>query len=85
MVVGAPTLLKAAKAGIPAAVLFIFGLYACLIGAKILVAWLVARSRSFLKSQRYVWVNRVLGAILTVFALLFLRDGLRFLGIVSPN
>ncbi len=81
--VGAPTLLKAADAGMFAAILFVVGLYVCLIGAKMLVAWLVARSRTFLKSRGYVYVNRLLGVALAVFALLFLRDGLRLLGIIA--
>ena len=84
-VIGAPTLLKAAKESVLAAVLFVVGLYVCLIGAKILVACLVARSRSFLKSRGYVYVNRLLGIALAVFAFLFLRDGLAFLGFVPPG
>ena len=82
-VVGAPTLLKAMSESIVAVVLFAGGLYVCLIGAKILVAWLVAHSRSFLKGRGYVYVNRFLGVALMMFALLFLRDGLGFLGILS--
>jgi threonine/homoserine/homoserine lactone efflux protein len=84
-VIGAPTLLKAVSASGAAAVLFILGFYVCLVGAKVLVAWLVARSRSFLKSRGYVCVNRLLGAALAVFALLFLRDGLSYLGIKWPG
>jgi threonine/homoserine/homoserine lactone efflux protein len=79
-VLGAPKLIEAAEIGRAAAVAFRAGLYACLIGAKILVAFLVGRSRAFLKSRGYVYVNRVLGGVLVVFSFLFLRDGLRFLG-----
>jgi threonine/homoserine/homoserine lactone efflux protein len=80
-VIGAPKLLEAARKNALAAALFIAGLYVCLIGAKILVACLVGRSRSFLRSRGYVYVNRVLGLALAVFAGLFVRDGLRFLGV----
>lgn len=80
-VIGAPKLLEAADVGLPSAVLFVVGLYVCLIGAKILVASLVGRSRSFLKSRGYVYVNRLLGLALAVFAVFFLCDGLRFLGV----
>ncbi len=52
----------------------------CLIGAKILVAFLVGRSWAFLKSRGYVYVNRILGAVLAGFSIFFLRDGMRFLG-----
>jgi len=85
LVIGAPTLLKAANIGMVAAALFVVGLYACLIGAKVLVAWLVARSRSFLRSRGYVLVNRLLGVALAAFALLFLRDGLRYLGVIAVH
>jgi len=79
LVIGAPTLLKAWTAGVLAAVLFLIGLYLCLVGSKILIAWPVARSRGFLKSRGYFYVNRLLGVALVVFALLFVRDGLGFL------
>jgi len=78
---GAPTLLKAWTASVLTAVLFLVGLYVCLVGSKILIAWLVARSRGFLNSKGYVYVNRLLGVALVVFALLFVRDGLSFFGI----
>ena len=81
-VVGAPKLVEAAEISQITAVAFIAGLYTCLIGVKILVAFLVGRSRAFLKSRGYVYVNRILGAVLAGFAVLFLRDGLRFLDVV---
>lgn len=80
LVIGAPTLLKAWTAGWEVAVSFIAGFYICLVGSKILIAWLVARSRVFLKSRGYVYINRLIGMALMVFALLFVRDGLRFFG-----
>ena len=60
-------------------VLFIIGPYVCLVGSKILIAWLVARSRGFTQSRGYVYANRLLGVALVVFAVLFMRDGVRFL------
>jgi threonine/homoserine/homoserine lactone efflux protein len=85
LVIGAPTLLKARGASLLAAVLFLVGLYTCLVGAKILIAWLVARSRSVLKSRGYVYLNRALGLALGLFALLFVRDGLRFLNVLADT
>ena len=79
-VIGAPKLIEAAAVSWMTAVAFLAGLYVCLIGAKILVATLVGRSRSFLRSRGYVYVNRLLGVVLGVFAVFFLRDGLRFFG-----
>ncbi len=82
-VIGAPKLIEAAEISWMTAGAFIAGLYVCLIGAKILVAFLVGRSRAFLKSRGYVYVNRILGAVLAGFSIFFLRDGLRFLGVVT--
>lgn len=82
-VIGAPTVLRASSESVLAVVLFAVGFYGCLIGAKILVAGLVARSRSFLKSRGYVYVNRLLGVALAAFALLFLRDGLEWLSLIK--
>ena len=79
-VIGAPKLIEAAEIGWMTTVAFIVGLYVCLIGAKILVAFLVGRSRKFLKSRGYVYVNRTLGVVLAGFSIFFLRDGMRFLG-----
>ena len=82
-VIGAPKPLEAADISWLTAAAFIVGLYVCLIGAKILVAFLVGRSRAFLKSRGYVYVNRILGAVLAGFSIFFLRDGMRFLGVVG--
>ena len=79
-VIGAPKLIEAVEISWMTAFAFIAGLYVCLIGAKILVAFLVGRSRAFLKSRGYVYVNRILGAVLAGFAIFFLRNGMRFLG-----
>jgi len=79
-VIGAPKLIEAFEISWMTAVAFIVGLYVCLIGAKILVAFLVGRSRKFLKSRGYVYVNRTLGVVLAGFSIFFLRDGMRFLG-----
>lgn len=82
-VIGAPKLIEAARVGWVTAAAFIAGLYVCLIGAKILVAFLVGRSRSFLKSRGYLYVNWILGAVLAGFSIFFLRDGMRYLGLVA--
>lgn len=82
-VIGAPKLIEAAEIGWMTAAAFLAGMYICLVGAKILVAYLVGRSRAFLRSRGYVYINRFLGLMLAGFAVLFLRDGLRFLGAVT--
>ncbi len=81
LTIGGPMVLKAASVNAASPVLFIAGHYSCLVGAKILVAFLVERGRSWL-SKGYVYVMRGLAVALAVFAIFFLRDGLRFLGVL---
>jgi len=79
--IGAPMVIKAADVSLVAAIFFIAGFYILLVGSKIIVAVLVGKSRQFLKSNRYIYTIRLLGVILLFFALVFLRDGLGFLGV----
>ncbi len=80
--VGAPTVILAYESGPLAPALFLGGFYFCLIGSKITLAVFTARFKGFLKSRGYLILMRLLGLALVVFALLFARDGLRFLGIL---
>ena len=81
MTIGAPTVLKAFQANIASAVSFIAGFYVLLVGSKVLIALLVDRSKNFLKSRTYIYIIRATGIILLCFAVLFLKDGLRMLGL----
>jgi threonine/homoserine/homoserine lactone efflux protein len=83
LTIGSPTLLRAWTAGWSSAVLFLAGFYACLVGSKVVIAWLVARSRDLMRSRAYVSINRLLGVALCVFALWFAWDALPLLGMVS--
>ncbi len=80
--VGAPVTLKAFEDSFLSAFSFILGFYLCLIGSKVLIALVVDRSKDFLKSSAYVYILRVLGVILLIFSGLFIRDGLKFFGLI---
>lgn len=80
--VGAPTVLKGYDISFMASAYFIFFMYFCLVGSKILTAILVGKSRQFLKSRNYMLVIKILGVVLIVFAAVFLKDGLSLLNIV---
>ncbi len=82
MAIGAPTVLKAYTVNLTSALLFVFGFYLLLVGSKVVVAVMVDRSKAFLKSNTYLYIIRGLGFILLLFAALFIRDGLRFFGII---
>jgi threonine/homoserine/homoserine lactone efflux protein len=79
--VGGPFVLKSRHEGPLAPILFVTGFYVCLVGAKVSLAWLVGRSRTFLTRKAYIWTMRVLGCLLAAFAVLLLKDALFFLGI----
>jgi len=78
--IGGPLLLKAYHLSFSAALLFIVPFYGLLVGAKCLVAVLSGSSRHFLKSGVYIYTIRVLGAVLCLFGLFFLRDALKYFG-----
>jgi threonine/homoserine/homoserine lactone efflux protein len=80
--VGAPMILKAAEVSTMAVFLFIFLMYFCLVGSKVLTAYIIGKSRHLFKSKNYILLLRGLGLVLLFFALIFLIDGLRYLGIV---
>jgi threonine/homoserine/homoserine lactone efflux protein len=79
--IGAPMVLKAYKNSILSAILFVTCFYMILVGSKILIAIVIGKSRRFLKSSHYVYTIRCLGIILLIFALFFVKDGLKSLGI----
>ena len=81
--VGAPTILKAYEHSAVSTVCFIAGFYCCLVGSKIAVAVVVDQSRAFLSSTLYIYCLRVLGIFLLIFAVLFLWEGGKALGLLS--
>jgi threonine/homoserine/homoserine lactone efflux protein len=76
--IGAPTVIKAGRIDSLAAVLFVAGFYAVLVGSKLTVAVLVGKSRRFLTSKRYITAIRCLGWVLLGFAAVFLFDVLKY-------
>jgi threonine/homoserine/homoserine lactone efflux protein len=79
--IGAPTVLKAYAGSLTAAVLFVAGFYVSIIGAKIIVAVLVDKSKSLMKSRVYLYAIRVLGLIMLLFAVIFIKEGLQYFGV----
>ncbi len=80
--VGAPTIIRAADVGATAVLLFVLALYICLVGAKLIIARLIGRSKFILKSKCYIHLIRALGLGLLIFAILFLKNGVHL--IISP-
>lgn len=80
--VGGPLVVRGLEVSPWAAVLFISGFYVCLVGAKLLLAIIASRSRSFLTGPAYLFTMRLLGALLILFALRLVYDGLHLFGLV---
>ncbi|MPM81327.1 hypothetical protein SDC9_128379 [bioreactor metagenome] len=79
LTVGSPIIVKAYMQGLTYAAAFVMCFYLSLIGAKIILAIVVNRSRSFLEGKMYIYIMRVLGFVLMFFALFLLNDGYRLL------
>lgn len=80
--VGAPVLLLAWEQGPLAAAAFLAGFYACLVGAKMVLAVVAGRSGGRLRGGAYRAVMAVLGGLLLLFAFRLGIEGLRLLGVL---
>jgi len=80
--VGAPILLLAWEEGPLAAAAFLAGFYACLVGAKMVLAVVAGRSGGRLRGGAYRAVMAVLGGLLLLFAFRLGIEGLRLLGVL---
>lgn len=81
LTVGGPIILKAWVKGPWGVMAFGAAFFGCLIGAKVLVAVLIGRSKQWLRGRTYGLILRALGGILLVFAFLLFVDGLTLLGV----
>ena len=77
--VGAPILTRSLSVGLPAFFAFICCFYLSLVGAKIVLAVAVGKSRAFLSSRLYLYAMRFLGLLLMLLAVMLLREGLKLL------
>jgi threonine/homoserine/homoserine lactone efflux protein len=75
-------LIRAWADGPLAAAAFLVGFYACLVGAKMLLAVIAGRSGGRLRGGAYRAVMVVLGALLLLFAVRLAGEGLRLLGVL---
>ena len=80
--VGSPIILKAKNVSLFSAVVFVGSFYILLVGSKILLAMVIGKYQTFLAGKTYKYIMRFLGVVLALFALFFLRDGLRLVGVL---
>lgn len=77
--VGTPLMFKAYKTDLLTSIFFMVSFYVFLIGSKIVVAFLVDRSKQFINKRIYLILMRILGVALLIFSLIFLYDGFKYL------
>jgi threonine/homoserine/homoserine lactone efflux protein len=77
--VGAPTVVKAMGSSFLAAAAFILCFYLFIVGSKMFIAILVSKSGHFIKGKIYILINRIMGILLFVFAVILFYDGIKFL------
>jgi len=82
LTIGGPRILESAQVDISMAIFFVIGFYTMLVGSGTVVAVFVAKSKTLIKGKYYAHIIRVLGIVLIVFALVFVRDALEFAGIL---
>jgi len=80
--VGSPIMTKANHHHFFWAAGFVISFYVLLVGAKITLATLVGKSKSFLKGRIYIYTMKFLGLALCALALFLFKDGVRLLGIL---
>jgi threonine/homoserine/homoserine lactone efflux protein len=77
--VGTPLMFKAYKTDLLTSIFFMASFYVFLIGSKIVVTFLVDRSKQFINQRIYLVIMRILGVALLIFSLIFLYDGIKYL------
>ena len=81
--IGGPLIYKNIDVHVYATISFILGFCTLLIGSKIGIAFAIEKSKFLIKSDEkyYLYSVRVLDSILILFAAIFVRDGLRLIGL----
>ena len=77
--VGTPIIFKALKINLISSILFLISFYILLIGSKVMIAIVIAKTKIFINQKTYVVVMRILGIVLLAFSLMFFFDGIKYL------
>ena len=62
-----------------ASVAYVASFYVCIVGAKLIIAWISDKSKNILGTQGYLWVIRILGVMLLALAVYLVNDGFELL------
>jgi len=84
LTIGGPKVVEAWMDSAVAAVEFLVGFYVCLVGCKVIMAIVAARSKHLLDGKAYRYLMRFLGVALIILAFVLLKEGLVFLSVLKP-
>jgi threonine/homoserine/homoserine lactone efflux protein len=84
LTIGGPKVVEAWMDSALAAVEFLVGFYVCLVGCKVIMAIVAARSKHLLDGKAYRYLMRFLGVALIILAFVLLKEGLVFLAVLKP-
>ena len=75
LTVGGPVIVRGWSESPAGPLAFLLAFFICLVGAKILTAWITGRSRQWLSGTVYRGILFILGVLLVVFAFLLIKQG----------
>ncbi len=81
--VGSPMLIKVYQESPAHAFAFLVIFYGLMVGSKILLAAIIARSRDFLSGNLYLLIMRILGVAMCLLAIGLVYDGLQLAGLIK--
>ena len=79
LAIGSPIILKSYAFDLLAAILFILSFYLTLVGSKVIMAFLINKSRNLLNNKLYLYIMKALGVSLIIFAIFFFLDAAKYL------
>lgn len=77
--IGGPLIIPAYMENSLSPLVFLVGFYALLVGSKIVLAYAASKSQGFITGRTYIYIMRILGILLVIFALYFLNQGVHLL------
>ena len=80
--IGGPIIFRSLNIHVLATTLFILGFYSLLVGSKVVIALIVGKSKSFIKSKYYFSIIRILGIAQIIFGLTFVKIALNSIGLI---
>jgi threonine/homoserine/homoserine lactone efflux protein len=80
LTVGGPAIVRGWSESPVGSLAFLVVFFACLVGAKIMIAWVTGRSGQWLSGPVYRGILFILGGLLAVFAFFLIRGGWSLLG-----